>query len=97
MFTVEEGDGDPKLILKDIYADETTATLAAISNLNASRRKNKMLSFDMIPKSTGVVTGQRVIPKGFPVPINDDEFIISSVTHSYSTRYILSVMSSVKA
>ena len=96
VFTVEEGDGDPKLILKDVYADETTATLAAISNLNASRRKNKMLSFEMIPKSTGVVTGQRVIPLNFPIPIND-EFIINSVTHNYSTRYILSVMSSVKA
>ena len=96
VFTVEEGDGEPVQILKDIYADETTARLAAISNLNASRRKNKSLSFDMIPKSTGVVTGQRVIPTGFPVPITD-EFIISSVTHSYSTRYALSVMSSVKA
>ena len=95
IFTVTEGDGDPVQILKDVYADESTARLAAISNLNASRRKNKMLAFDMLPKSTGVVTGQRVIPTGFPVPIND-EFIISSVTHSYSTRYILSVVSSVK-
>ena len=95
VFSVTEGDGDPKLILKDIYADETTARLAAISNLNASRRKNKTLSFDTIPKSTGVVTGQRVIPKGFPIPIND-EFIISSVQHNYGKSYTLSVMSSVK-
>ena len=95
VFSVTEGEGEPKQILKDIYADETTARLAAISNLNASRRKNKMLSFDMLPKSTGVVTGQRVIPLNFPIPIND-EFIISSVTHSYSTKYILSVTSSVK-
>ena len=97
VFSVTEGDGQPVQILKDIYADETTARLAAISNLNNSRRKNKSLSFDMIPKSTGVVTGQRVITKNFPIPINDDEFIISSVTHSYSTRYILSVISSIKA
>ena len=95
VFTVEEGDGEPVQILKDIYADETTAQLAAESNLNASRRRNKSLSFDMLPKSTGVVTGQRVIPLNFPIPIND-EFIISSVTHSYSTKYILSVTSSVK-
>ena len=95
IFTVTEGDGDPVQILKDVYADETTARLAAISNLNASRRKNKMLSFDMLPKSTGVVTGQRIITKGFPIPIND-EFIISNVTHNYSTRYTLSVTSSVK-
>ena len=66
VFSVTEGDGEPVQILKDVYADETTARLAAISNLNASRRKNKSLSFDMLPKSTGVVTGQRVIPKGFP-------------------------------
>ena len=95
MFSVEEGDGDPKLILKDIYADETTARLAAISNLNASKRKNKTLSFDMIPTSP-VLTGQRIIPREFPIPITD-EFIISSVTHSYSTRYTLSVISSIKA
>ena len=94
VFTVTEGDGDPRQILKDIYADETTARLAAISNLNASRRKNKMLSFDMIPNSP-VLTGQRVITKNFPIPISD-EFIISNVTHNYSTRYILSVVSSVK-
>ena len=62
VFSVEEGDGDPRQILKDIYADETTARLAAISNLNASKRKNKMLSFDMLPKSAGVVTGQRSDP-----------------------------------
>ena len=95
VFTVEEGDGEPRQILKDIYADETTARLAAISNLNASRRKNKSLSFDMLPRSTGVVTGQRLIPLNFPVPITD-EFIISNVTHNYSTRYTLSVTSSVK-
>ena len=95
VFSVSEGDGEPKQILKDIYADESTARLAAISNLNASRRKNKSLNFDMLPKSTGVVTGQRVIPLNFPVPITD-EFIISNVTHNYSTRYTLSVTSSVK-
>ena len=95
VFSVVEGDSDPRLILKDIYADETTARLAAISNLNASRRKNKMLSFEMLPKATGVVTGQRIIPKGFPIPIND-EFIISNVTHNYGARYTLSVTSSVK-
>ena len=95
IFTVEEGDGEPRQIIKDIYADENTARLAAISNLNASRRKNKMLSFDMLPRSTGVVTGQRVIPLNFPIPIAD-EFIISNVTHNYSSRYTLSVSSSVK-
>ena len=95
VFSVTEGDGEPIQILKDVYADESTARLAAISNLNASRRKNKMLSFDMLPKSTGVVTGQRVIPLNFPIPISD-EFIISSVTHNYNTRYFLSVVSSVK-
>ena len=94
IFTVTEGDGDPVQILKDVYADESTARLAAISNLNASRRKNKMLTFDMIPTSP-VLTGQRVITKNFPIPITD-EFIISNVTHNYSTRYILSVTSSVK-
>ena len=95
VFTVTEGDGEPVQILKDIYADESTARLAAISNLNASRRRNKSLSFDMLPQSTGVVTGQRVITKNFPIPITD-EFIISSVTHNYSTRYTLSVTSSVR-
>ena len=95
VFSVTEGDGQPVQIIKDVYADETTARLAAISNLNASRRKNKTLSFDTIPKSTGVVTGQRVIPKGFPIPINDDEFIISSVPaqlRQRGTRYRLSPM-----
>ena len=95
VFTAEEGSGEPVQILRDVYADESTARLAAVSNLNASRRKNKMLSFDMLPKSTGVVTGQRIIPKGFPVPITD-EFIISNVTHNYGARYTLSVTSSVK-
>ena len=95
VFSVEEGSGEPVQILRDIYADETTARLAAISNLNASRRRNKTLTFDMLPIPTGVVTGQRIIPLNFPIPITD-EFIISNVTHSYSSRYILSVTSSVK-
>ena len=95
IITVEEGDGEPVQILRDIYADETTARLAAISNLNASKRKNKSLSFDMIPTSP-VLTGQRIIPREFPIPI-EDEFIVSNVTHNYSTRYTLSVISSIKA
>ena len=95
VFSVTEGDGEPNLIWKDIYADETTARLAAISSLNASKRKNKSLTFDMLPQRTGVVTGQRVITKGFPIPIAD-EFIISSVTHNYNARYSLSVVSSIK-
>lgn len=96
VFTVTLGDSDPETILEDTYEDENTATLAAQSHLNASRRKNKTLSFDMIPRESGVITGQRLVPVDFPLNI-DDDFIISSVSHKYTNSYTLSVSASLKA
>lgn len=93
--TVSEGSGEPRQILDDIYADADTARLAAESNLNASRRKNKTLTFSMLPIPEGVVTGQRVIPTDFPFNITG-EFIISNVTHNYSNNYTLSVTAGLK-